>query len=128
METPPVFKHVGRNFHQNVDDLFEPDDDLANFALLQVSAGDVPALRSYLEHLLSHPYTFEEFTDIWDRTGSDIYFRDLESFLGVFKVIHDALDDYEVYITAVEAKTEPPADNKHYRQWKVINSRRDRIR
>lgn len=76
MKTPKEFNKFGEGFHQDIADLTSGMNEMINEGIDYLNAQELVAVKSYIEHLLSGPYTSGQLDDIWQETGTDIYFHD----------------------------------------------------
>lgn len=121
-EMPKGFIEVGRNFQNGFIDSFESEEEIPVIALNAIARDDLPALRSYLDHVLEQGYSFEDLKKIWDATGAAIYFTDRKGLLYVLKMIRETIDDYDAALVAVEQGSEIP-DNAYVRNLNAMNAR-----
>ena len=76
MKTPKEFNNFGEGFHQDIADLTSGMSEMINEGIDYLNAQELVVVKSYIEHLLSGPYTPDQLDDIWQKTRSDIYFHD----------------------------------------------------
>ncbi|MBL4727368.1 MAG: hypothetical protein JKY83_11995 [Rhizobiaceae bacterium] len=76
MKTPKEFNNFGEGFHQDIIDLTSGMSEMINEGIDYLNAQELVVVKSYIEHLLSGPYTPGQLDDIWMKTGTDIYIHD----------------------------------------------------
>ena len=92
MKIPQVFNDVSRRFCQDVGVLVSTEDDLVAFALEGASKSDWPALKVFLDSLLSSKIANEELQRIWYASPAEIYFQNVDHLKLVLSKMRDRID------------------------------------
>lgn len=85
---PTEFKKACRNLVQGLSDERPPLEHLVEIALIGIERHERPAIKSFLDELLSGRYSAEQLKEFWWSTPADIYFhnaRDLFEFLALMR-------------------------------------------
>lgn len=92
MKIPRVFNDVSRRFFQDIGVLVSTEDDLVAFALEGASKSDWPALKVFLDSLLSGQIADEELQRIWYASHAEIYFQDVDHLKLILSKMRDQID------------------------------------
>lgn len=93
MDIPPEFKNFGIQYHQDIDSIIDRanDEEFARHGLKSLSRQQQVALKRFLTELLRSKLSHDKLADMWEATGTDIYFsRGLDRFLAMTR---DAIPD-----------------------------------
>jgi hypothetical protein len=76
ISAPEEFKKVCRNLAQDIDLVVSTPEQLMQLALLGVEPREHPAIKAFIDELLSGRYTDEQLKSIWWSMPADLVFQE----------------------------------------------------
>lgn len=95
ISAPDEFKKVCRNLVQDIDLVVSTPEDLMQVALLGVEPQERPAIKAFLDELLSGRYSDDQLKDIWWSMPSDIVFHEGKGVVAFLKILRDEVEKAE---------------------------------
>jgi hypothetical protein len=89
---PEEFKKVCRNLTQGLDLVVSTSDELMQLALLGIEPHERPAIKVFIDELLSGRYSDDELKSIWWTMPSDIVFHDGRGVVAFLTMLRNELD------------------------------------
>jgi hypothetical protein len=87
MDAPEEFKKVCRNLVQGLE--VSSAQELVQIALLEVESQERPAIKAFLNELLSGRYSDDQLRDIWWSMPSDVVFHEGKDVATFLKMLRD---------------------------------------
>jgi hypothetical protein len=89
---PEEFKKVCRNLVQGLDLVVSSREQLVQLAMLGIEPREHPAIKAFIDELLSGRYSDDELRDIWWSMPSDLVFYDGRSVVAFLTLLRNELD------------------------------------
>jgi hypothetical protein len=89
VSAPEEFKKVCRNLVQGLDLVVSTPEQLMQVAMLGIEPQERPAIKAFLDELLSGRYSDDQLKDIWWSMPSDIVFYEGKGVVAFLEMLRD---------------------------------------
>lgn len=89
---PEEFRKVCRNLVQDLDLVASTPQELMQVAMLGVEPQERPAIKAFLDELLSGRYSDDQLKEIWWSMPSDIVFHEGRGVVTFLKMLRDEIE------------------------------------
>ncbi len=89
---PEAFKKACRNLGQDLEYEKPTLDYLAQIALIGIEHHEYPAIKTFLDELLSGRYSAEQLKEFWWSTPADIYFHEPHDLVTFLKLLRSTIE------------------------------------
>jgi hypothetical protein len=91
LHPPASFTSICRLFHQDIDKIHTTLDEMATYAVRDLSSEERAEVGKFLDELLGGGYSGGEIRAIWRRSPADVYFRDNEQLITLLKLMREKI-------------------------------------